>query len=188
MKKSNKSTKKVKSTKPYFQLLKQLTEVDYLVVDYAVTVNEVADVGFDLYTVISASTDYTNLLLTYGEIAYQSVTFSYIPFFTGSALATDYANGIFGFRQGVFDVGVSAKAIASLARTPGSKLIDNKSKWSCTVPIVHNKYFSSSETNTAVSDVPKFNYYFAWYNNASTNTNKGLLLIKLSIKARCKID
>jgi hypothetical protein len=187
-KNKRRSKKQNKQNNPKNQLYRQLHENDLYVIDLAVAVNETTDIGYDLYTAITASTDYTNLLITYGEIAYQSVTFSYNPFFSGSVLVTDYANGVFGTRQGVYDVGVTAKTIASLIRTPGSLLINNKQAWSRFYPIVHNGFFSSSETNTAVSDVPKFNYYFCWFNNASTNTSKGLLYIKMVVRARCKID
>ncbi len=189
MQKLNRRNFKNKKQKRQPNLLyKQLTERDMYVIDYLVTVNETADIGYDLYTQISGSTDYTNLQLSYGEFSFRSVTFQFVPFFCGSALATDYANGVFGTRQGVFDTGVTNKTVAALIRTPGSRLIDNKTKWSMTVPILHSTFFASSETNTATSDVPKLNYYFAWLNNASTNTSKGMLAIRLKIQARSKID
>jgi len=169
-------------------IYKQLFQVDMYVIDYTLALNETADLAADFYTTIFNSVDYTNLLLTFGEVSWQSITFKYEPYFVGSSLVTDFANGVFGIRQGVFDVTVTAKTIASTTRLPGSIQVTNKDKWATSQPVVHNHFFSTSETNTQVSDVPKINYYCNWFNNASTNTSKGLLYIRLVVHARCKVD
>jgi hypothetical protein len=170
------------------ELAKQLYEADVQVMDLVVPILESADQAYDLDSTISASVDYTNLATSYGELKYVYVTFRYFPFFSESALSTDYANGAFGVRQGVFDVGVATRTLSQVIRLPGSKLIDNKSPWTFSTPIVNSKYFPAGMTNTIVSEVPKVNFYFGWFNNASTNTNKGMLHIKLSCKARSKIE
>jgi hypothetical protein len=171
-----------------FQLNKQLYECDLQVLDIVVPILESADQAYDLDTTISSSVDYTNLTTSYGEIAYISCTFRYFPFFSESALSTDYANGAFGVRQGVFDVAVATRTLAQVIRLPGSKLIDNKRPWTFSTNIVNNKFFIAGMANTLVSAVPKVNFYFGWFNNASTNTNKGMLHIKLVTRARSKIE
>jgi hypothetical protein len=192
----NKQTKKLRTNrnrkhKPYTirnEINKQLYEQDVQVLDLVVPILESADQAYDLDTAISASVDYTNLATSYGEIKYVSVTFRFFPFFSESSLVTDYANGAFGVRQGVFDVGVATRTLAQVIRLPGAKLIDNKSPWTFSTEIVNSNFFPAGMTNTIVSSVPKVNFYFGWFNNASTNTNKGMLHVKLVCKARSKIE
>lgn len=171
------------------QLNKQLREVDMYVIDYIQGgIPDTANSAFDLYTQINTTTDYTNLVVTYGELAWMAVSFTFVPFLRNSALSTDYATGCFGVRQGIFDVTVSTKSVLNVARLPGSIDITNRNNWIYNTPIVHNEYFSATDTNTAQSEVPKVNYYFGLQNAATTNTALGFLHVRLSVKAKSKIE
>jgi hypothetical protein len=171
-----------------YQLTRQLFETDIYLVDYAFAPTDNASTGYDLYSVISLSTDYSNNALSYGEMSWLAVEFRYMPFLRYSALNTDYAIGAFGTRQGVFDVTVAAKTYQNVIREPGSLLITNKDPFDLKTPITQKRFVSTTDTNTIVSEVPKVNFYFAWSNVASTSTVLGLLHVRLLVKYRAKSD
>jgi len=168
------------------ELYKQLYEKDLQVIDTYINPNDSALIAYDLYSVINTATDYSNVQTSYGEMKWIAVEFTYMPYFRYSATATDYAVGFFGTRQGVFDTTVSTKTAIQTAQLPGSKLITNKDPWKFKVPIVHNKPVSTTDTNTAQSEVPKVNFYFGWVTASTTNESAGLLHIKLLLNAYSK--
>jgi hypothetical protein len=170
------------------EIYKQIHEVDFLVVDVAIAVPDTANTGYDLYTQIAGSTDYTNALLAYGEMSWQYFEFRQTPYFEHSTLQTDTAICAFGVRQGIFDTTVAAKTFANVLREPGSFITTNKSWFTFKCDSINKKWISASETNTIVSACPKVNFYYGLNGFASTNTNLSQLHIKIGINFRSKID
>jgi hypothetical protein len=168
------------------ELYKQLYEKDLQVIDSYIEPNDTTNIGYDLYSVINTATDYSNMQTSYGEMRWVAVEFEYMPFFRYSAVVTDYALGYFGVRQGVFDTTVTAKSAIQTTQLPGSFQISNKDPWRYKTPIVHNKPISTSDTNTAQSEMPKVNFYFGYSQETSTNSSAGNLHIKLILYAYSK--
>lgn len=168
------------------QLNKQLYERDFQVIDAIIAPNDAANVAFDLYTTLSSVLDYTNMQVTYGEMQWIAAEFNYVPYFQYSDVDTDSAIGCFGVRQGTFDVTVSTKTAGQIIQLPGSQVINNKKFWRFRSQIVHNNWVSTTDTNTAQSEVPKINFYFGYVTPASTNTGLGLLHIKLLMNCKAK--
>ncbi len=153
----NKQNKK-KNNKQMLNMQQQISEEDIHCVDVLINLQDAANVAFDQYTLVSASTDYTDLQSKYGMFKYQSCEVRFQPYFQYSSLITDSAVGVFAIRQGVFDVTVTTKTASNVARIPGSFTITNKNSWGIKFPI-SGSYFPSAMTNTAVSNVPKVNLY-----------------------------
>jgi hypothetical protein len=168
------------------QLYKQLYEKDLQVIDTLIEPNDTTNIGYDLYSVINTATDYSNMQTSYGEMRWVAAEFEYMPFFRYSAVVTDYALGYFGVRQGVFDTTVTAKSALQTVQLPGSFQISNKDPWKYKTPIVHNKPISTSDTNTAQSEMPKVNFYFGYTQDTTTNSSAGNLHIKLVLYAFSK--
>jgi len=168
------------------QLTRQLYESDLYVIDLVTNPPDNASGAFDLYSVISATTDYINMAVTYGEMQWLSVDFDYTPFFRYSATATDYSIGVFATRQGTFDTTVTTKSPNATAELPGSFIITNKDPWSFRSPVVHKLPISTSDNNTAQSEVPKYNYYLSWSTPATTNAGLGVLHLRLVMKCFSK--
>lgn len=170
------------------QLYKQLYEADLLVIDTVYTMVDSASTGWDLYTQIAGSTDYTNALVAYGEMSWQSVEFNVVPHYHTTTLLTDFAQGAFAIRQGVFDITVTAKNFINVLREPGSFEISNKLPWFFRSPIVMKNYISTTDTNTAQSQVPKINSYCGYNVLTTTNSNQNQIHCKVLILFRAKID
>jgi len=168
------------------QINRQLYEKDFQVIDGAISLPDGANTGFDLYTSINGVTDYTNLVVSYGEFQWIAVEFRYMPYFRYSAVVTDYAIGAFGVREGTFDVTVTAKSETAVLQLPGSFLVTNKDPFSYNTEIVHKTPISTSDTNTAQSEVPKVNFYVGYGTAATTNTGLGVLHVRLLVKAFSK--
>jgi hypothetical protein len=180
--------KKNRNKKNGFTLTRQLSDVEYRVVDTYLDVSDAANNAFDLFSIFAATTDYTDLFASFGALKWVSYEFKCTPFFHNSTLITDFAVGAHGVRQGVYDVGVTIKSISGVLQLPGSIGITNKTFWQGSVPINNSRFFPARDTNTADSLVPKVNVYFGYKVLATTNTNKSLYQMRLKLLCKCKIE
>jgi len=163
-----------------------LNDVDTRVVDLLAYLDDAADGFSDLYTIISATTDYMDLAKDYGEFRYRSYKIEFAPHFIYSGNAGDYAVGVAAVNQGVFTIGSAVPNAASVVNIPGSRVVTNKNFWTFGGSI-KSEWFSSSATNTATSVVPKVTFYHAWQIPTSTTPLLGLIHFRVIIDCRVKL-
>jgi len=170
-------------------LYRQLHEVDWREVAAAIVFTDSADTGYDLYTSIAGTADYTNMVAEYGELQYCRVEFNYSNFITsGNAVTVNIANGMFGVRQGIFDTTVTVKNAFAVTALPGSITICNNRKFNYITDIVMKNFVASSTTNLITTNVPKVNFYGGWFTAASgAITNLGYIAIRVLFKCKSKI-
>ena len=168
--------------------LKQVRETDYYVVDNILALADAASSAFDLFTSYSAVNDYTNLQVLYGEFRTVSIAFRFMPYLSAPVVATDSANGAFSVKQGVFNTAPGSISVGGCVSLPGSILINNMVPFFLNVPLsrTDSLWYSSPMTNTITSTVPKINVFTSWSALATTNTNKGLLHIRIGLQCRSK--
>ena len=185
--------RKVKNKVKYRQktslVIKQLKSIDTRVIDktYAAFPDDV-DTGLDLYTEISTSDDYLNLLTQYGDVKWKTLIVTFEPLVLFSSTKTDCASGYFGVRQGVFESPVAARSASAVVTLPGSIPINNHRKFTHQTSILCSNFFPFNMPNTSVSQVPKVSLYFGYVNLASTNVHNGQLRFRLIVEVRNRLD
>lgn len=167
---------------------KQINESDYYIVDNILTLTDAVSSAFDMFTSYSAVTDYTNLVILYGEFRTVSVHFRFMPYMTAPVVATDSAVGAIAVKQGKFDTAPAAISLGGVVSLPGSILINNMIPFNYSIPLsnVNSLWYSSGMTNTIVSTVPKLIFYANYGTLATTHTNSGLLHIRIGLQCRSK--
>jgi len=135
----------------------------------------------------SISTDFSQYRDVFSEFKILGVTFEQIPITKVSTTRSDLAMGVFAVRQGIFDITVSPVSVTTAVQYPFNVPLRNQEAFTRFVPCNCSNWFPNSIANTSVSPVPKFNYYFAWYAVASTNTAQNIFVVKIKVLARGRI-
>lgn len=170
------------------EMVKQITQVDFYVVDWFETFTFSNNNLNTLYSGIITSTDYTNLQISFGEFKILYIEIAYTPIMTTPLVATDNANAIFAFRQGVFEAAPAAKSAINAARLPGSKDVCKFIPFRSRFKIYDPKFFASTTTDTIVSEYPKVTYYLSPYLADTTNNTFGLFHMRVGMNVRNKIE
>lgn len=194
MSRRNKRNNKGKSNKRGSQrtgtlsLYKQLVETSVLEVGFYHNLLDYQNDARDLFTQMnSGSNDYSQYRDIYTHFKMIQVSFTVVPAFAIPVALSDNAMGLFGMRQGIFESSPISQSVSTLAQYPGTRPLHNFKGRVYSYPIISSEWFSNTETNTAVSDVPKFTYYTAWYKVATTNTAQAIVQVKVKLVAKGKL-
>lgn len=115
------------------------------------------------------------------------VSFKVVPAYAIPVALSDNAMGLFAARQGIYEASPLTQSVSTVTQYPGTRPLHNYRGRTYNFPIVSNDWFSNTETNTAVSDVPKFTYYCAWYKVATTNTAQSIVQVTVKLVAKGKL-
>lgn len=153
-----------------------------------VTLVDSANTATDLFTSLaSGSTDYSQYRDIYSQFRLVSVIFEVMPSFLNSAVTTDVSMGMFGVKQGVFEGSPITISVSQLQTYQGSEFLHNQIPKSYKYKIYPSYWFHNNETQSLTSVIPKFIFYTSWYRMANTNTNQGLIRVRVFCQARGKI-
>jgi hypothetical protein len=179
---------KRKNNNKNLTLYRQINEVDYFVVDDIIGFTDAAAFAIDIFSSISTVTDYTNLQVIYGEFKWISLEFLYIPYLTRPLVATDAAVGAFAVQQGKFNLTPGTLSLGGVVGIPGSFLINNSLSFRYNYPLANQVWYPCLTTNTITSMVPKLALQVGYGTASTTNSNKGLLLIRVNLAVRSKLE
>jgi hypothetical protein len=170
-------------------LYKQINQSDYYVIDFIQGVQDSSSYADDVFTQMSAVTDYVDLIALYGQIKIITLDFAYKPYLVVPLAFTDVANGVFALRQGFFNAPTPATiSLGQAIELPGSILHNNMREFKYRYDIVDSPWFSSSTTNTLTSIVPKIIWYFSYNTTTTTNSNKALLHVRMAVLAKARFQ
>ena len=177
-----------KTTKTPMYRDPDLIGVVSLETSHYVTLVDSANSAYDLFSsMASGSNDYSQYRDIYSQFRMVSVQFDIHPAFVNSSTTTDNAIGMFGVKQGVFEGTPTTVSVLTLQTYPGSELMHNQIPKSLKYKVYPSYWFQNNETQSLNAVIPKFIFYTSWYRTANTNTNQGIIRVRVWLQARGKI-
>jgi len=187
-KKSNGNRKGRSQPDAPLSLYKQLMESASLEVGYYHNLIDYQNDARDLFNSLNAlSSDYSQYRDIYTNFKIVYVTFKVVPAYLIPTALSDNAMGLFGMRQGIYESTPITQSVSTLTQYPGTRPLHNFRGRVYSYPVLNSEWFSNTELNTNVSDVPKFTYYAAWYKVATTNTAQSIVQVKVRLVAKGKL-
>lgn len=136
---------------------------------------------------ITDSQDWITMKDSYSEFKVLTVEVIHIPFNVNTTSLSDIANGLMGFREGVYEAATGTFSVANLARFPDVVPYINIRSCRVKKTVKTGEWFHANTTQSADSDTPKITFYISLTQAANTNTNRGFLTIKVKLLARGRI-
>ncbi len=170
-------------------LNQQISKTEFRLVDlFYNAVDDTADLNIDLFTLLSASTDYADVKENFGEMQFQFLKVKGVPRHKYTTTNTDYALGAVAVRQGPYDV-ITTYNVTQVLAMPGSMLINNYDHFILPeMKIQQRQFLPTNLSNSTSTSLPKLNIFFGWQTNASTNTGNLCLHLQLGILVKSRIN
>jgi len=158
----------------------------YIQCSLAVTWTDNGSFALDLpNSIITSSADYAAYAALYAQFKWVSVSIVFQPYLASPITNTDVSVGMFGVRQGQYEVVPATLTVNQIAALDTSMPINNTgSKQYMYFRVIRPEFYDASDISISNSSTPKINIYGSYSQTASTNFNRGFYQVKVKMVAR----